>query len=216
MVPCTDKDTDFKRQLVEFTLERSHQVGPLPIACSGQLHALIPLMPERLGPLRELLVIERAIGLDRTNHMPVPTATEFEQSIGSIPTVTEHIDVEPRGQQPLEFHQHVLGQHRFLAKTQSLRGGSLSVQTPYSLLPQVEAPLEGSGASTISRYKPAMVLCRASETISASARRSTCCSCGWVRRSCKPHKKARSLGECCTMRLSKGISFLEYALGWHS
>src|SRR2546425_11757896 len=32
----------------------------------------------------------------------------------------------------------------------------------------------------------------------------------------KPHKKARSVGECCTMSLSKGISFLVYAVGWHS
>ena len=146
MVPLTDKDTDFKRQLVELTLERAHQGGPLPPACRGQLYTLIPLMPERLGLLRELLVIERTIGLDRTNHMPVPTATEFEQAMGSIPTVKEHIDVEPRGQQPLECPQHVLGQHRLLAKTQPLLGGALLVQTPHGLLPQGEAPILGIGA----------------------------------------------------------------------
>ncbi len=80
MVPLTDKDTDCKRQLGEFTLERSHQGGPLPPACSGQLHALIPLMPERLGPLGERLVVQLPIRLDRTYHMPVPTAAEFEQA----------------------------------------------------------------------------------------------------------------------------------------
>src|SRR5215468_11436295 len=80
----------------------------------------------------------------------------------------------------------------------------------------VSAPLEGSGASTMRRYKPAMVLCRASETTSASARRNTCCHCGLLRRKCKPYTKATSVGECCTMSLSKGISFLVYAVGWHS
>ena len=135
MVPLTEKDTDCTRQLGALTLERAHQGGPLPPACRGPLHALIPLMPERLGPLRELLVIARAMGLDRTHHLPVPTATEFEQAIGSIPTVKEPIDVEPRRQQPLEFLQHVWGPHRFLAKTQPLFGGALLVETPYGLLP---------------------------------------------------------------------------------
>src|SRR4029453_1719562 len=76
----------------------------------------------------------------------------------------------------------------------------------------VSAPFEGSGASTMRRYKLAMVLCRASETTRASARRSTCCHCGLCRCKCKPYTKASSLGECCTMSLSKGISFLLYAL----
>ena len=31
-----------------------------------------------------------------------------------------------------------------------------------------------------------------------------------------PDKKATRLGEWCTMSLSKGVSFLVYALGWHS
>src|SRR6266545_4911402 len=101
MVPLTDKDTDCKRQLGEFTLERSHQGGPLPPACSGQLHALIPLMPERLGPLGERLVVQLPIRLDRTYPMPVLTAAEFEQAIGGIPNVEEHIDLKVRGQELL-------------------------------------------------------------------------------------------------------------------
>src|SRR5215470_7951169 len=76
----------------------------------------------------------------------------------------------------------------------------------------VSAPFEGSGASTRRRYKLAMVLCRASETTSASVKRNTCCHCGLCRCRCKPYIKASSLGECCTMSLSKGISFLLYAL----
>src|SRR4029450_9301553 len=76
----------------------------------------------------------------------------------------------------------------------------------------VSAAFEGSGASTMRRYKLAMVLCRASETTRASARRSTCCHCGLWKFRCKPYTKASSLGECCTMSLSKGISFLLYAL----
>jgi hypothetical protein len=55
-------------------------------------------MPERLGPLGELRVIQLAIGLDRTHYMPVLTAAEFEQAIGGIPTVEEHKDLESRGQ----------------------------------------------------------------------------------------------------------------------
>jgi hypothetical protein len=58
-------------------------------------------MPERLGPLREFLVVQLPIGLDRTHHMPALTAAEFEQAIGGIPTVEEHIDLEARGQQLL-------------------------------------------------------------------------------------------------------------------
>src|SRR5919109_237631 len=79
----------------------------------------------------------------------------------------------------------------------------------------LSAPLDGSGASTIRRYKLAMVLWRASDTSSASAMRSTCRHCGWVRRRCKPHRKASNGGEWCTMSLSKRISFLRYALACH-
>jgi hypothetical protein len=60
-----------------------------------------PLVSERLGPLGELLVIQLPIGLDRTHHMPTLAAAEFEQAVGRIPTVKEHVDLETRGQQPL-------------------------------------------------------------------------------------------------------------------
>src|SRR5262245_10592908 len=76
----------------------------------------------------------------------------------------------------------------------------------------VSAPFEGSGTSTMRRYKLAMVLRRALETTSAAVRRNTCCHWGLCRCRCKPHTKASSLGECGTMSLSKGISFLLYAL----
>jgi len=98
MVPLTDEDTDLKRQGVELASERPHEVGPLPLVCSGQLDTLIPLMPERLGPLRELLVVQLPIGLDCTDHMPALTAAEFQYAIGRIPTVEEHIHLESRGQ----------------------------------------------------------------------------------------------------------------------
>ncbi len=55
-------------------------------------------MLERLGPLGQLLVIEQAIRLDRTDHMPPPATTEGEQAIGGISTVTEDVDLEPRRQ----------------------------------------------------------------------------------------------------------------------
>ena len=98
-VPFADEDTDVKRQMGEPPLEWSHQVRALSSVCSGQLHALIPLVPERLGPLGELLVIQLPIGLDRTHDLPALTAAEFEQAIGSIPTVEEHVDLEASGQQ---------------------------------------------------------------------------------------------------------------------
>jgi hypothetical protein len=95
-VPFADEDTDVKRQMVEPPLDWSYQVQALSSVCSGQLHALIPLMPERLGPLGELLVIELPIGLDGTHDLPALTAAEGEQAIGSIPTVEEHVDLEAR------------------------------------------------------------------------------------------------------------------------
>jgi hypothetical protein len=145
MVPLTEKDTDCTWPRGKCPLERSHQGGPLPSAWSGELHALIPRRPERWGPLRELLVIERAIGRDRTHHLPVPTATACEPAIGSLPTVQESRDVASRRPQPLECLQHVVGQQRCLAQTPPLVRGSLLVETPHGLLPQGEAPLLGVG-----------------------------------------------------------------------
>src|SRR5215471_13475423 len=95
-----------------------------------------------------------------------------------------------------------------------VRSGVRRSSACQGLIRRLSAPLEGSGALSTRRYKPAMVLCRASDTISASAKESTCRSCGLVRRRCRPHKKARSWEEECTMSLSKRISFLEYAEAW--
>jgi hypothetical protein len=53
-------------------------------------------MPECLGPLRELLVAQRAIGLDRPNHVPALTAAALQEAIGGIPAVEEAIYLAPR------------------------------------------------------------------------------------------------------------------------
>src|SRR5512132_2137489 len=97
-VPFADEDTNVKRQMGEPPLDWSYQGQALSSVCSGPLHALISLRPERLGPLGALLVIELPIGLDGTHAMPALTAAEGEQAIGSIPTVEEHVDLEARRQ----------------------------------------------------------------------------------------------------------------------
>src|SRR5207249_4070249 len=45
MVPLTDADTDRKRHALEWALALPYEVRALPLVCSGQRHALIPLMP---------------------------------------------------------------------------------------------------------------------------------------------------------------------------
>ena len=62
-MPSTDEHTNLTRPLVQLPLTGPDQIGPLPVVCRGQLSALIPLMPERLGPLRALRVIQLPIGL---------------------------------------------------------------------------------------------------------------------------------------------------------
>src|SRR5215217_2974367 len=114
MVPLPDEHTDLKRHFAELPAPCPHQVSAGSLVCSDQLHALIPLMPERLGPLRELLVIQLPVGLDRTNHVPALTAAEFQEAIGSIPTVEEDIDLEPGREKLLEFAQHFSSKTGFL------------------------------------------------------------------------------------------------------
>ena len=106
-------DTDVKRQMGEPPLAWSYQVRALSSVCSGQLHALRPLVPERVGPLGELLVVQLPLGLDRPYHLPALTAAEFEQAIGSIPTVEEYVDLEARGPPRLSLRQHRLSERCF-------------------------------------------------------------------------------------------------------
>jgi hypothetical protein len=101
MVPLTDEDTDRKRQGMEFALALPYEVRALPLVRSGQLDALRPLLPERLGPLGTFLVIQLPMRPDGTHHLPALPAAEFQQAIGGVPTVKEHIDLEARGEQPL-------------------------------------------------------------------------------------------------------------------
>ncbi len=141
MVPLTDEDTDRKRQAMEFAVALPYEVRALPLVCSGQLHALIPLMPERLGPLGEFLVIQLPIRLESAHHMPALPATAFQQAIGGIPTLKEPIDLEARGQQPLSLGKHLVGQGRLLAKAQPLRRSTVAVEPSHRLVTEVEAPI---------------------------------------------------------------------------
>jgi hypothetical protein len=97
MVPLTDEDTDRQRPGGARAVACAHQGGPLPLVCSGQLHTLIPLMPERLGPLGALLVVQLPIRRARTPHMPALSATAFTQAIGGLPPVEQPIDLESPG-----------------------------------------------------------------------------------------------------------------------
>jgi hypothetical protein len=147
-VPLTDEHTDVKRQAVERALERTHQGGPRPLVGSGQRHALIPLRPERLGPLGALLVIQLPMRLDRTHDIPALPATACAEAIGGIPTVEEHVDLASRGQQLVSLRSHGVGQRRLLAQAQALLRRPWSVETPHRLLAQGEPPIirRGSGA----------------------------------------------------------------------
>ena len=100
-MPCADEDTDVKRQRGEPPLAWSHQGRALSSVWSGQLHALRPLVPERLGPWGALLVVQLPMGRDRTYHLPALTAAAFQPAMGRIPPVEEHVDLEARGQQRL-------------------------------------------------------------------------------------------------------------------
>jgi hypothetical protein len=121
-------------------LERAHQVGPLPLVCRGQLSTLIALMPERLGPWGELLVVQLPIRLDRTHDLPARSATTCAHARGGIPTVEQHIDLDSSGSQRRQLRQQLLSQRRVLAKAPPLRWGPWSVKTPPRLLAQVESP----------------------------------------------------------------------------
>jgi hypothetical protein len=140
-----DEDTDVKRQMVEPPLEGAHQVRALSSVGSGQLHALRPLVSERLGPLGELLVVQLPIGRERTPHLPALTAAECEQALGSIPTVKEPVDLETRGQQLLSRRQPLLSQGCFLAKMEAVLRSPFSIETPHGFLAEVEPPIIGIG-----------------------------------------------------------------------
>jgi len=94
-VPWTDEPTARKRQLGELPLAGPHQIGPGPLVWSGPLHALTPLRPKRLGPLRALLVSQFPVGLDRPNPVPALPAAACQEGMRSIPTLAEDIDLEP-------------------------------------------------------------------------------------------------------------------------
>jgi hypothetical protein len=145
LVPLTDEHTDRKRQGLELALARSHQGGPLPVVCSGQLSTLIPLRPERWGPLRELLVVQLALGLDCPYHLPAVPVTEFAQAIGGLPTVEQDIALEARGEPRVSLRQHLVGERRFFATAEPLRRAPLPVETPDGLLAPGEPPSIGRG-----------------------------------------------------------------------
>ena len=77
MVPLTEEDTDLKRPGMECALALPYEVRALPLVRRGQRHALIPLMPERWGPLGAFLVIQLPMRPDGTHHMPALPATAF-------------------------------------------------------------------------------------------------------------------------------------------
>ena len=59
--------------------------------------ALVRPVPERLVVLGHTYLVDQPVGLDGTDDMPSLSATEFDQFLGSVPGVKEHIDVVPFG-----------------------------------------------------------------------------------------------------------------------
>ena len=54
--------------------------------------ALVRPVPEHLVVLRHAYFVDPSIGLDGTDDMPLLFTTEFDQFLGSVPGVKEHLD----------------------------------------------------------------------------------------------------------------------------
>jgi hypothetical protein len=158
-VPLTDADTDRNRQGGELAVERAPQVGPLPLVCSGPRYTLIPLMPERLGPWGELLVVQLPIRLERPHDRPALSATQFAHALGGLPPVAQHSDLEGSGSQRRPLRQHLWSPGRVLANAPPRRWGPWSVATPHRLRAQGASPIGRRGpgpklSTDLNRYGP--------------------------------------------------------------
>ena len=116
-MPFADEYTDLKRDVLESTLAGANEIGPFALVCSRELNASIRLVLEALVPLRELDSVQRTIGLDGANHMPALTTAVFQEFVGGIPAVKQHIDKQFRRQDELQFHQNGTNEIVFTAKT---------------------------------------------------------------------------------------------------
>lgn len=74
---------------------------------SLELDALVRPVLERLVVLGHPDFIDQSVGLDGTDDMPLLSATEFDQPLGSIPRVKEHVDPMLLGYEHCQFHQHL-------------------------------------------------------------------------------------------------------------
>ena len=54
--------------------------------------ALVRPVPERLVVLVNSYLVNPPVGLDGTDDMPLVSPTEFDQFLGSVPGVKEHVD----------------------------------------------------------------------------------------------------------------------------
>jgi hypothetical protein len=139
--PFAAEDTDGQRQRVASPLEGAHQGSTLSPVCSGPLHARIPLVSKRLGPLGALRGVQLPMGRDRTHHLPALTAAACAQALGRLPTVKEPVDRDTRRHALLERRQPRLGQRGLLAQVAPRLRGPRSMETPPGLLAAGEPPI---------------------------------------------------------------------------
>jgi hypothetical protein len=136
--PCAAEAPDVKRPMGAPPLEGSPQGRALSSVWSGPLHALLPLVSERLGPLGARLVVQLPRGRARTPHLPTLPSAALEHALGRLPTVKAHGDLATCGQQRV-------GQRGVLAHVKPLCRGPRSRETPPGVLAAGEAPRRRRG-----------------------------------------------------------------------
>ena len=91
-VPSRNPNTDVEGHIFQSPLQGSDPIGRPFAVCSGRPYRHIPLVLEGACLLVDAFLVELAIGLDSTDHVPVLAADELDQPGRRIPGIEQDID----------------------------------------------------------------------------------------------------------------------------
>src|SRR4051794_26235440 len=106
----------------------SHQWHPRPVGRASEA----PTYPV---PLQQ--TPQRPVALQGADGVPTLTMDVFQEFFRGIPTVELDVDGPARGQQWFQRLQDVPGQMELAAKVDSVLGGTMAIEPPHRLVPQI-------------------------------------------------------------------------------
>ena len=144
LVPLGNENADVVRQAGKLADQGVRRIGLGALfVCSGDPNMVMPPVLEPLAMEFDLSTVERPVGLQPADDMPILNTTPFEDGCRCIPTITQHRDLVVGGNERNDCFQHLQNDLDFAPRGETFPFGAFAIELPHRLGPQIGSGVNG-------------------------------------------------------------------------